>query len=639
MPRGDSILTKLSNARAKAVSSFGAGHTLCFLALIVWLILCAVWVTTEDTPWEPKITERLIEGKKLKDEQHTAIALWWGSVINLAGAIWLILTFPWWGRRDEPRSEFRTGARNPLPVGLLGVLLLISILAAALWVPRLSHSFTNDEEMAFRKFVHGEWKPPGETFRAASWERTLIQNSGNNHTLQAAASRATQQIWKRLENKEAHEFSETALRLPSVVGGLGAVWVIGVLGYLLGGIRVGGCAALFLALSPWFLRYAVEARGYALLIFAMSCAMLFGIIAIERGNCRWWFAYGLLQACYLLCFQGAVYVAIAFNAGAAIAMLTGSRRSRRPGFSRFIAGNVFSVMIFGAFQTVSILQTLEKLNSSTFKLGGTNVSFAWVRDTVSHLVAGIPWNNPRPASHFGLSAQFGWDGQPFYLWVLILVFPLLALFGLISMSAHGWRARIVILPICAAVIGAAVHNAVEGNLLHGWYLIYAIIPFVLSLAWAAEHVAPVAWRKWLCFMVPVVGLYVLVVYEPIQVLQRYDRQPMRQLVSSIRGAGGYAGTLPSDAGIITATFSTSARQVLSYDPWVRLPRTREDLDAIIEEARTSQKELYVYFCGTERAKTEFAPLYERVVNASDFRKVREIKGLEYLFLYSVYRLK
>jgi len=72
---------------------------------------------------------------------------------------------------------------------------------------------------------------------------------------------------------------------------------------------------------------------------------------------------------------------------------------------------------------------------------------------------------------------------------------------------------------------------------------------------------------------------------------------------------------------------------------VRLPENGDDLEQIINEARADQKELFVYFCGHERAKEEFSELHTRVTASSDFEKVEEIKGLERPSLYAIYKLK
>ena len=66
--------------------------------------------------------------------------------------------------------------------------------------------------------------------------------------------------------------------------GGGASVLGGCLGSVLGGPLAGGVGAWFLALSPWHLRYAVEARGYSSMILFVLLGLVFLVKALERGS-------------------------------------------------------------------------------------------------------------------------------------------------------------------------------------------------------------------------------------------------------------------------------------------------------------------------------------------------------------------
>ena len=72
--------------------------------------------------------------------------------------------------------------------------------------------------------------------------------------------------------------SETALRLPSAVLGVLAVWLVYLIGKHLGGRETGLTAAALLAISPLHIWYSTEARMYALLA---ACGLAFLLAALK----------------------------------------------------------------------------------------------------------------------------------------------------------------------------------------------------------------------------------------------------------------------------------------------------------------------------------------------------------------------
>lgn len=91
--------------------------------------------------------------------------------------------------------------------------------------------------------------------------------------------------------------SETLLRFPSVVFGVLALPLICQLGRLCMGRRTGLTAALLLALNPFHVWYAQEARMYSMLmLFALSASYFF--LRAVRDNSRWSWV-GLVASCAL----------------------------------------------------------------------------------------------------------------------------------------------------------------------------------------------------------------------------------------------------------------------------------------------------------------------------------------------------
>ena len=628
---------------ARMVRSYGQGHAVVFVILILWIVACGVYMATADTPWEPSILRRMEAGKSLKDDHLGIIALWWGAAINLGIGVLLACATPLWARKipvlssADGSSRLQPGVDWGVTVGLL---LLVTVAAGVLRFPRLDDSFTNDEEMAWRQNAHGYWKVDQARkveFKPIAWSRTLFTNHElNNHTLQTVASRASNTLWQKLTGRRNTEFSEKAIRMPVFITGLAGVFLIGVLGTVAGNARVGIGAAVLLALSPWHLRYAVEGRGYGVMISLVILALLVSIVAMERRRLRWWLMFGLAQAGYLLAYPGAAYVALVHCVVIFISLLA----MRRPGtlidVSRFLAGGFFCVMVFFSTQFVAVGELAKSLDETQGIM--LPISVGWGLDFVSHLTAGVPWVEAPLTFHNGMSAQQGWDGQPYYVWVVLMVFPLMAVLGLGHMIVTGWRQRVAAIPAFAGAVSAILQTLFHGSAMFSWYVIFMVIPFALCVSWAADRVASLRTRHFGWFLLLSLGLYVLTVAEPLHRIGHYERQPMLQVVEAVRGKG-HPDSPPKEEALITATFGTSDRQILSYDPLVRFPESPADIDALVAEAQSNDKALIVYFCDDKRAERDSPDLLARVVKSPDFEQKQVFKGMEAMFRYSVYEWK
>ncbi|MEP3046294.1 MAG: glycosyltransferase family 39 protein [Roseibium sp.] len=83
--------------------------------------------------------------------------------------------------------------------------------------------------------------------------------------------------------------SEIALRLPSAILGILAVWLLYLIGKELAGRNVGLLAAALLTISPFHIWYSTEARMYALLT-ATGLLMLLGVLKLLRKPSWPWMA-------------------------------------------------------------------------------------------------------------------------------------------------------------------------------------------------------------------------------------------------------------------------------------------------------------------------------------------------------------
>jgi mannosyltransferase len=94
--------------------------------------------------------------------------------------------------------------------------------------------------------------------------------------------------------------SEWAMRFPSVVGAMLASALLVVLARKLFDRRIALLSGLFLATSPFFVKWSQQARVYPLLVAASLVATLLLLRACERGSRTAWTAHGIAYTALLV---------------------------------------------------------------------------------------------------------------------------------------------------------------------------------------------------------------------------------------------------------------------------------------------------------------------------------------------------
>lgn len=126
--------------------------------------------------------------------------------------------------------------------------------------------------------------------------------------------------------------SEFALRLPSAMAVVLALPLVYVLGRRLLGRPAGLVAALLLAISPFVIDYAQEARVYALFEMLACLALVLLVEALARRRWAWWVGYalGTTLLLYAHFFAWFVVAAQVLSALAVLLWQTGKQRKLDP---------------------------------------------------------------------------------------------------------------------------------------------------------------------------------------------------------------------------------------------------------------------------------------------------------------------
>jgi hypothetical protein len=632
--------------------------------LILIFVLCAWKVYEGPTPWSRAIQDRIdkaaIEGilsnaaelktltgwiksdvlhpGVLREKEHGVIGWWYAAAFGMGASFLLAISLPLWApaRRQEgdtahdvhsadEENKGETGFARLVSGRPLFLLLMLLAVIVGGWMraPRLDHSLWNDEEYAMRKFAHGDYKKDDRgqpIFQPVTWATTLTESSnGNNHVLHSILSRLSLSTWKTVWGHEGSEFSERWLRMPSFIAGLLSIAVIAWLGWEFGMAWAGLAAAWLLALHPWHIRFAVEARGFSLAIFFIGIALL-GLIRAQRDDSlRGWLMFAVGQFGFLTSFAGAIYVAIALNAMAVIEMVL-RRQPRR--LLSLIAFNLLAAIPVLLLTAPSIPQLLGFVsNDSHVRLAA---DAEWLRDLGSHLAAGLLYSNPINSDHVGTSWETMRHALPFVFGPLGWFLGLIAALGLITALFESAATRFTIVGMTLAGALGFWHASVAEHPNLTWYYLYLLVPLCLAVGLAVVRfqVLPAV------LTLVVVGLYGYATERPRENFIQQDRQPIRQTVDAIRTLRPHA---------LTGVFGVSDRQARSYDPGVEVLESVEQLEALVALAQRGNQSLFVYYAGDRESKMRAPEVYQRLKQGGDFVPFKQFKATEAMFSYFIYR--
>ena len=416
------------------------GYALLGLA-IVGLTL---YLRSAEVPWEDGVEARIAAGKNVKVEHHIVSGLWYGSWINLALSILLVIALPF---LTQPLLRYERKAagisRRSRPVFWIAAAAALGV-AVAICVPRLDKSLWGDEEYTLRRSVIGEYERNAEdipTFRPLSWSETMWSyKKPNNHILNSVLTRASHEAFHHPTTEaSAFHFDEVILRLPAFLAALGAVVAIGYALACLGFVRAGILSMFLLAIHPWFIRYGTETRGYAFVLLLTPLAFCFLIKAVRRGRWRYWIAYCLSEFFLFLAYPGTFYLLVATNLSALLLTLNarGGWQNRWKLTGRMVTANIVAAMLV----IQSMAPCYAQLKAYLKKSEGENISdLAWLGDNLSYILTGLPWRvwgEDNPLCH--TLAQ-----QPVLGGVLLTLAAVALIAGVIRLYATSIQGRILL---------------------------------------------------------------------------------------------------------------------------------------------------------------------------------------------------
>jgi hypothetical protein len=451
-----------------------ARFVLCLLAgaLSLWLVFGA------DHPWTIERLDR--EHWKLK--HIVGYYSFWAAVGNLFALGGLILSARWWAS-PQPTAPPRSVGRSP--VWFWPLTLAAMIFCGALASLRMSHGFVHDEESSARQVIAGPYKvtADGAVFLdEPDWRETLYHyRKPNNHVLHSILARLCWTAWQKIAPPVNWHLKEWVIRIPAWIGGIGAVCTLAILLRRYISPLAGVLAAWLLALHPWHLRFAAEARGYSLMLCTIPVVLYFWLRAIQENRWRWWLLFSASQFALVYFYPGSLYVLIVLNGATALWLLGNlARAGQSPAFGRWFASNCFAAM--AALQLMlplfPQLQTYLRTEEARAPIG-----LSWVFNTAIYFLAGVPWSKSALATSSYLELMPYATAHPLFFGAVLTAIVALILIGYAAM----FRLPLPEGPIVASTllvpgfVGFAAAKLFH-QWLFEWYLLYLLPGLVAGAA-------------------------------------------------------------------------------------------------------------------------------------------------------------
>ncbi len=140
--------------------------------------------------------------------------------------------------------------------------------------------------------------------------------------------------------------SEIALRLPSAVASLMSIGLVFLIGKRVFDVRTGLTAALLLAISPFHLWYATEARMYALFDMTGLAFLLSLVGLLQTGRRAWVAAVAVFGAAFLYSHIYAAFAFAAVGTGLLAGLYAGSGAGSRKRYLAALSGLIGAAILF-----------------------------------------------------------------------------------------------------------------------------------------------------------------------------------------------------------------------------------------------------------------------------------------------------
>jgi hypothetical protein len=587
-----------------------------------------------------------------------AMGVRYAAWINLGLLLLLLGTSQWWTRPSTaPQiSNLKSQISNPKwfwPLAITAV-----IICLGLRLPLAGKSLWWDEAWVVMQASHGKWnadsKKPGELkFQAHDWKRcAFYYQKPTNHVPMSLAQKASLTIWHKFSGAPPGDFSDLAVRTPALIASCAAVLLLALLLRSWGWAGAGTAAAFLLALHPWYVRYGVDARAYALVV-PLCIAGIFAVSRVwqSRGAALLpWVCWGLIEFLWLWAYPNAVIDVAALNLLLALVFLC-DKEARVSGLFRLAATNLFAAMAYLQVFLPNVMQALRWA-------GGENVAqplnLDLIKSTLSHLFLGVEFVWARTSETEGLvSSAAGMHGTSFAGAMIVLAAAVVVLVFTRRLSTDRLASRhllVLATPVVSSLLFTALVSF-TGSYFYQRFII-AMLPCVLALmailfseALADRRpLAPQArWRlrtrrSLACLLL----IFLLLRVTPFwaaqdRLLLERPYAPLRDVTKLARAVA--KDTSPTRKGGILVCYGHGHEVMPLYLPKMQPALSRAELEKFIAQARAEQQPLLVVQGHSVHNRALIPDGFTLLDDRNVFEELKAFPGIEPEFYFRLFRLK
>ncbi len=600
---------------------------LLWLGLAALFVLAVAFVLFAGDPFGRELAAIRAQAGRASPRQFARAYLWWMALVNGLALLGLLVGWRRWARPAEAQL-FRAFAprgrvSRTLLLGLLTAMAMLSLTA----LPRLDQSLWEDEKYMVRRSIAGayEQKPSGEiVFDAVPWRDTFFYyRKPNNHVPYSIAARLAWEGWRTLTQPEDLRAPEWVVRVPAYLAGLAGLATVAALLVRLGFPWAALGAAWILALHPWYLRFASEVRGYALLLALIPALVHAALRVLERGSVPRWTLYGALQLLLLWTYPGAIFVPVVANLAVGT-VLWRRRRATTPGgeapLQRFLLTNVLSGLVWLQLNLPNMMQFLEYAKSWR-----SEVTERFLREVGGLLLLGTHHGVAEPGF---LTLAVVAERHPVLFPALVALAAAALVAGAIRLGRAGAPGRLALAVLVLPAPLTLLLAILRGDHLYTWYLIHGLQGVTALLALGISGAAALRPRSqprapWAIGALALFLAGYAVLTGPMrELLRRTEVQPTFVMLEAM-GWRPHVD-LRREPPFLSAGIYGTPRY---YDPRSRVTATPEDLIAMMREADARGMPLYVTYNRAALARKRRPEVFALVARRDLFEPVGSFDGL------------
>ncbi len=571
-------------------------------------------------------------------EDYVRVYSWWAGLVNLIILALMAFTTRWW-MRPLPSISRKS---PPLPRGFLPCLVGAMTACALLGLPRLGQSLWEDEVYSVRRWILGEYRVKDDgtvELKKLSWSRTLWNYTTTNHVLQSILSRASHSAWRTLARPTGLQLNEAAARLPSYLAGILAVGAIGLLAARFGLAWEGALAAWLVAIHPWHMRFATEARGYGLVALLISVSVLLAVSALNNGQWRWWIALAVANFALLYTWPPALFTVLMLQLCIAISLLTEKRFS--PGRDILILRWLVSGTVAGVVFLQLFLPCVPELLGYLKGVADFNAPLSFLKNVGTLLLTGSPWNKSGLTTATPYMEYFPVaEVHPLVFQVAIMlavVFVMLGIFRLwVIEPGARWIVTVLIFPGILTYLFAAIRNKALMEPYVGFMLQGVALTVAAGAFWAFSPLRRLPSARWFGPMLAVVlvGAFAVISNPARHFLLTWGAQRYRESVLVTRPS--LNPNAPENLNIVTAA---TTQPPFVYDPRVRRASTVDQYVSLMREADERGVPLYVNNGFPTALKLDFPGIFAMLEDQAVFERVAYLTGTDVMVDRVVHRYR